>query len=579
MSNGLAELEEEIVSATRSPHGYLVSPLSDNISETAEGYLIVIGCPIARTGFMKYNVADLPQRRAEELGVDLSNPNATIELYRAADDVFDPAFLASLNGKPITDNHPEGGVFVDAKNFNRLSMGHIQNVRKGTEPLEDGEWPIIADLIISGEPLIGKVKNKQVREISLGYDFSIDRDGDKIIQCNMLGNHAAIVPKGRAGDQVRIEDAAPAEVVNVNEEPQPASSSVETVIEKTAPSYPPIVVKFPTKEKQPVTAKKLLRLLTGKHLIEMARAQDADPEKFMEAVEEMHEPEHNNRSSAAEDKEGKDNEVITPPNTQKNEFKSADDKRKQMHDALDRALDAAEEEEPVADKKRGKDAKAKDAKAKDADIALLRDLLDSFLEEEEEEPEHADDVVEADPAALEAELAGADDDAECAECGMAADECICEEEPGEELVESGEEVLDEEPDEMGPEEEDHEPAKDGKATDRARASDAVRRVREGRATDRRDGAAAVLRMLRPIVARSNDKAVHNAFNKALDSVRKSSRASATSGGYGRFAKSASARDNVPAKHMARAADSEKGGKTDKNTSLQDFYNNAHKGGK
>src|SRR5580658_8711591 len=97
---------EQVIEATRTAHGYLVSPLSENISETPEGFLVVVGCPVARTGWQEYLVKDLPQQSAEELGVDMSNPGATIDLYRPPGEVFAPDFLASLNGKPITDGHP-----------------------------------------------------------------------------------------------------------------------------------------------------------------------------------------------------------------------------------------------------------------------------------------------------------------------------------------------------------------------------------------------------------------------------------------------------------------------------------------
>ncbi len=92
-----------------------------------------MGCPIARTGWQKYAVKDLPKARADELGVDVSNPEVSIDLYRPAKEVFHPEFLASLNGVVITNGHPPSGEFVDPKNFNKYSQGHIQNVRKGPE--------------------------------------------------------------------------------------------------------------------------------------------------------------------------------------------------------------------------------------------------------------------------------------------------------------------------------------------------------------------------------------------------------------------------------------------------------------
>lgn len=564
--------ELEVIPATRSPHGYLASFLSDNIAEKDDGSLLVVGCPIARTGWQKYVVKDLPQELAKRLGVDTSNPSASIDLYRPAKEVFHPEFLSSLNGCAITDGHPPNGEFVDPKNFNKYSMGHIQNVRKGTEPMEDGEWPIIADLHISAEPLISKVRNKSAREISLGYDFSIDRDGDKIIQCNMLGNHNAVVPKGRAGDLIRIEDAMPEDLeASVAQPVLDASVSVSTAISAApvvevieAIAYPPI--KFPTipnKEKQPVAEKKKswLRSLMGKHLIEMARATDADPEKIMDTAEALSE-------EAAAD------EVEVPKNTQSNEFKSEDKKAKdgELPEALkEKQIEAKDNNEDggamdaqAKDRKRAHDALDRimdKSKAKDSNVAALKTLLDEFLSEEEKEPEHADDEV--DPAELEAILGeGAED---CEECGKAHDGEEC---PGQEEVESGEEELvgDEEGESPDDEEEDNksdvEPAADRKRVgDRARAADAAN---------------AVLRMLRPVVARTGDKAVQTAFNRALDSVKKSSRVS--TGSYGAFAGSARARDKAPRNPQpdrARAGDS----KVDAMNKMQEFYNNAHKGGK
>ncbi len=544
--------ELEVIPATRSPHGYLASFLSDNIAEKEDGTLIVVGCPIARTGWQKYAVKDLPLERAKALGVDVSNPEASIDLYRPPSEVFHPEFLASLNGCPITDGHPPNGEFVDPDNFNKYAKGHIQNVRKGPEPLGDGDWPVVADLVISAEPLISKVKNRIAREVSLGYDFSIDRDGDKIIQCSMLGNHNAVVPKGRAGDYVRIEDAAPgaAELTTSLPTEHPASTVA------TTPTYPPIAISFKSnKEKHPVSTKnKLLRLFMGKHLIEMARATDADPEKIMEAAEALQE-------EPVADKRARDGEL--PPELEENKFKASDRRGKSrdaMHAALDRMLDGEEEleEEPVADRR---------GHAKDVDIDALKALLNEFLSEESEEPEHAAEDLEPELKAaaddLEEVIAGeAEDEEACPDCGEVGDACECEDEedaPGEELVESGEEVMDDD------DEEDVEPAADrGKARDRARAA---------------DGASAVLRMLRPVVARTGDKAVQSAFNRALDSVKKSSRAS--TGGYGAFASSARARDRAPRNpNPERSRASDAGSvKSDPISAMQKFYDTAHKGGK
>ena len=51
----------EILDAAPTAHGYLVTQLTDHINETDEGFLVVLDCPIARTGFQEYAVKDLPQ--------------------------------------------------------------------------------------------------------------------------------------------------------------------------------------------------------------------------------------------------------------------------------------------------------------------------------------------------------------------------------------------------------------------------------------------------------------------------------------------------------------------------------------
>lgn len=548
-------MSEEIIDATQSTVGYLVSPLTDNINITDEGYLVIVGCPIARTGFQEYSVKDLPQKAARQLGIDISNPNATIELYRPASEVFSPEFLASLNGKPITDNHPED--FVNKENYREVVMGHIQNPRRGPR-LDNGEEALIADLHITAEPLISKVRNKQARDISLGYDYGIRRMGKKIIQCDMLGNHNAIVPKGRAGNLVSIEDAAPElviqEIPNTHpraappgtaEGPPPAATGDGHAAPKTnAPS----TIK---KEKQKVKIN-LLHLL-GLGLKAKAGEADVDPEELAQAAAELGKFQSPNARARAADaaeeeeepvvdkkkgKDGKAKDDLGDPEDE--DVEPVDDARKKMHDALDLMMD-----------KRGKDA----------DIGELKSLLDEYLSEEEAEPEHQEDA--GDTAPLD-EVLGA---------GETED---VEEAPEEEVVESGEEELEPAEDD----EADMECAhcgtamdgeacpecgcRDGKARDKAPAKDRARAA---------DGALAVLKVLKPFVARSNDKAMINTWNAMLGSATKGSRASTSS--HGGFASAARARD----KSLKRARANDTDAIADRDARLQAAYDSAFKGGK
>ncbi len=598
-------MSETIIDASPSAHGYLVSPLTDHIAETDEGYLVVTGCPIARTGFQEYSVKDLNQDAARELGVDTSNPGAAIDLYRPASEVFAPEFLASLNGKSITDNHPPQ--FLNKDNQREFSMGHIQNPRKGDEPLENGEWPLVADLVITAEPLISKVRNKEQREVSLGYDYGIRRDGNKIVQCDLLGNHVAIVPKGRAGDLVSIQDAAPddlnkfgkvverlvalADSVGARDEPKPSAATRASPPAAAAAAQSRTVNATSTaaKEKKPV--KITWKGLVGRGLRALAQDADVPDEDIAQAALE-----------ATEDRRrrGRDDDpAITAPEDADHEVddrrardRRTDDRhmddrrardRKRVRDYDDPTLDEPEDfdHEPAGDRRKMHDAldRVLDRRGEDTDLEELKTLLGEFLTEEQGEPEHAgDEETEGSPdlGDLERVVGETTEDDEAA--------------PGEELVESGEAEL--------------EPSEDGHGDDRVAEEDAEEDDGEGcaecgapmeaddafcakcgaedggKAKDRRrgkdraraaDGAMAVLRAFRPYAARSTDRAFKAAFNSALSVATRGSAASTSS--YRGFAGAARARDKAP--RRAQAADSA----VDRNNKLQAAYDAALKGAK
>jgi hypothetical protein len=184
---------------------YFATSISEHLARTPERYLLARGCTLGRTGFQRYQVRDLPQERAAELNVDLSDGNAYIDLYRPPEEVFAPATIASAEGKDICLSHPPG--FVDPDNFRQYSCGHVQNVHKGSEPLESGEMPLVGDLLIKDAQLIAAVEGG-LRSLSLGYDYFLQREGDKLLQTNIVINHCAVVDKGRAGPEARINDAA-----------------------------------------------------------------------------------------------------------------------------------------------------------------------------------------------------------------------------------------------------------------------------------------------------------------------------------------------------------------------------------
>lgn len=174
---------------------YAPVKLSDNMKETPEGFLLCLNVPIARTGTMEYGPKETP--------LDVGK-NGKVLIYRDAAEVFKPETIASFEGKPVTIEHPSD--FVDPKNWKTLAKGIVQNVREGDKD-EDGEQQLIADILVTDAEAIRLIKDG-LREVSCGYEAEYDQTGDgKGKQTNIIGNHLALVKKGRAGESYSITDS------------------------------------------------------------------------------------------------------------------------------------------------------------------------------------------------------------------------------------------------------------------------------------------------------------------------------------------------------------------------------------
>ena len=175
------------------------SKISENRTKTPEGYLICHNVPIARSGWQDYT--------GREIGLEDDN---IVQVWRDPDEVFNPAAIASFEGKTVTELHPgTASGFLSPESESAYNRGHAQNVRRGTGDEAD---LMLADLIIKDAGLISKVENDVLKEVSSGYAIDyvpFEDDPNKYRQVNIRGNHIAIVPNGRAGERVAIKDAAP----------------------------------------------------------------------------------------------------------------------------------------------------------------------------------------------------------------------------------------------------------------------------------------------------------------------------------------------------------------------------------
>ena len=161
------------------PKGGHIMQRFDNVAftatKTAEGF--IRDTPIVgRTGILLYRNADGSERRE----------------YRPPEEAFRADSLASLQGKPITIGHK---AFVTAGNAAQVApVGSVLSAGR-----QDGN-NIIADIVVYN-------LDTDSRELSCGYTLTLDEtpgttpEGEHYdaIQRNIVYNHLAIVPQGRAG--------------------------------------------------------------------------------------------------------------------------------------------------------------------------------------------------------------------------------------------------------------------------------------------------------------------------------------------------------------------------------------------
>jgi len=171
---------------------YITEQLSEHIGETPEGFLLCKDVPLTRTGTFEYTSSEVPV----EASLD-----GTVKIQRDDDEVFAQNTIASFEGKPVTINHPEG--MVTPENWSELAHGIVQNVRRGQGEMSD---LLLGDLLITTEKGIELVKSG-LREVSCGYDAQYEQiEKGKGRQKEIIGNHIALVTKGRAGGRCAIQD-------------------------------------------------------------------------------------------------------------------------------------------------------------------------------------------------------------------------------------------------------------------------------------------------------------------------------------------------------------------------------------
>ena len=164
-----------------------------------DGRMRVAVSHISKANVCPYRGREIPG--AEALGLD---PNRTYNLLRAPEELARGA--ATFNGIPLLDLH----IPTSAKDPQKE---HIAGTT-GTEAAFRAPH-LDNSLVIWDQRAIDAIQSREASELSCGYHYDPDMtpgvfggvpyDG---VMRNLRGNHVALVPDGRAGDDVMVMDAA-----------------------------------------------------------------------------------------------------------------------------------------------------------------------------------------------------------------------------------------------------------------------------------------------------------------------------------------------------------------------------------
>ena len=165
-----------------------------------DGHLHVSATPITKANVCPYYGREVVNWR--ELGLDADR---IYKLYRHPEELERAA--KSFNGKPLLFGHRE---------VNAEAHDHEGTVGSNTGTYWDAPY-LMGALDVWAGPAIEKIESGEAAELSAAYRYRADMtpgrtpDGEPYdgVMRDIDGNHVAIVPRGRAGRDVVVRDAAP----------------------------------------------------------------------------------------------------------------------------------------------------------------------------------------------------------------------------------------------------------------------------------------------------------------------------------------------------------------------------------
>lgn len=161
---------------------------------------------------------------AARVGIqEYPRPNGTIRReLRLPEDVFAATTMSGYEGAPFVDFHPRGKdgkpIRVTSDNVRQYELGTVTSAKR------DGDFVTIS-CVVKDAKTIESIERRDMVALSVGYSVDLEETSGvhpkygryDAIQRNMVINHLARVPEGRAGDvaKLRVDELRADEAVSV----------------------------------------------------------------------------------------------------------------------------------------------------------------------------------------------------------------------------------------------------------------------------------------------------------------------------------------------------------------------------
>lgn len=200
----------------------------------ANGFLHVKNVPITRVQIAMYRGDQIDKKNKLELDPRLKD-DYLYGVLRSAESLFDPEVIESFEAMPFRVGHQMlGKQLIKGRKTKSVDEapadGVLYHVRRGTKDdyVKNGADPtefLFGDIVIYTENAISAIK-RGLKQFSLGYRCSYSPVDTYprpkyykgkpyyFVQDDITGNHLALVPKGRAGEECAMDEEPTGTVFN-----------------------------------------------------------------------------------------------------------------------------------------------------------------------------------------------------------------------------------------------------------------------------------------------------------------------------------------------------------------------------